>query len=133
MFEYHAWITVQSSAGDETDDDLKAAFDAAKQQIEPLRSGTSVVDLRWVNGIAQLHIFGFRNHRGGEGQEVIETFRRVGDVAPGSYGVLYMRDDEDPSGHDNEFQLIIMRRGKISSAVDSFLSPCIPVIEDEDE
>jgi hypothetical protein len=133
MFEYHAWVTVQYSAGDEEDTDLKAAHDQVAVELERLRGGTSLVNLRWVNGMSQLHISGFINHRSGEGQEVIDSFHRVGEVAPGSYGALYMFDDEDPGGKRNEFQVLVMRRGRVTQEADRFLSPCIPMIEDEDE
>jgi Immunity protein 7 len=130
MFEYHAWITVHGSPGDEEDEELKAAVDAVERELQPLQAGTTEINLRWVNGTAQLHMSGFLNHRLGEGQQVIGTFRRVGKVAPGSYGVFYIRDDEDSDGRENEFQVIVMRRGTTFVAVDGFLSPCIPVIED---
>jgi Immunity protein 7 len=130
MFEYHAWVTVHSSPGDEEDADLKVAFDATEREVQPLQGGTTEVNLRWVNGAAQLHISGFLNHRSGEGQQVIECFQRIAKVAPGSYGVLYTRDDEDSSGRNNEFQVVVMRRGAIFVAADNFLSPCVPVIED---
>ncbi|MFF3228796.1 Imm7 family immunity protein [Nocardia suismassiliense] len=32
-----------------------------------------------------------------------------------------------------QFQVIVMRRGKVSVETDTLLSPCVPVIEDEDE
>jgi hypothetical protein len=131
MFEYHAWITVHSSPGDEDESDLNTAFDAVERETQPLQGGTTEINLRWVNGMAQLHMSGLLNHRSGEGQQVIETFERIAKAAPGSYGVLYIRDDEDPNGRNNEFQAIIMRRGTTVAAIDNFLSPCIPAIEDE--
>jgi hypothetical protein len=131
MFEYHAWITIHSSPGEEEDNVAKGAFDDAVREVGPLQGGTTEVSLRWVNGTAQLHMSGFLNHRSGEGQEVIDTFERVAKTAPGSYGILYIRDDEDPSGRENEFQVIVMRRGTTFATTDSFLSPCVPVIEDE--
>jgi hypothetical protein len=133
MFEYHAWITVQHSAGDEDDADLRAAHARVEKELESLHGGTSLVNLRWVNGMSQLHISGLLNHRSGEGQSVIDTFHRVGQVAPGSYGVLYMLDDEDPNGKNNEFQVLVMRRGQVTQTSDAFLSPCIPLIEDADD
>jgi hypothetical protein len=131
MFEYHAWITIHSSPGEEEDDAAKGAFDAAVREVSPLQGGTTEVNLRWVNGTAQLHMSGFLNHRSGEGQEAIDTFERVAKAAPGSYGILYIRDDEDLTGRENEFQVLVMRRGTTFAAADSFLSPCVPVIEDE--
>ncbi|MEK4043319.1 Imm7 family immunity protein [Paenibacillus sp. FSL H8-0048] len=32
-------------------------------------------------------------------------------VAPGSYGLLYMRDDEDIEGFNNEFKVFILKLG----------------------
>ena len=63
---------------------------------------------------------------------MVDLFAGVGQDAPGSYGLLYIRDDEDPNGRVNEFQVLVMRRGKVTVHPDAFLSPCIPIIEDED-
>ena len=133
MFEYHAWVTIQHSAGDESDAELRAAHRKVEQELEALSGGTGLVDLRWVNGMSQLHLSGFLNRRSGEGQDVIDVFCQVGRVAHGSYGVFYMLDDEDPSGKNNEFQVLVMRRGDVTQQPDRFLSPCIPAIEDEEE
>lgn len=132
MFQYHGWITVQSSAGDEETADLRAAAERAAEAIAPLEGGSGLLDLRWVNGMAQIHLAGFVNHRAGEGQQAIDVYRRIGEVAPGSYGLLHVLDDEDPAGRQNEFQVFAMRRGKITVLPDAALSPAIPVIEDAD-
>jgi hypothetical protein len=130
MFEYHAWLTIHSSPGDEAEEDLQAAVSAAERELQPVQGGTTDISLRWVNGMAQLHMSGFLNHRSSEGQQVIEVFERIGQIAPGSYGVLFARDDEDPDGHQNEFQILVMRRGSILAVPDRLLSPYIPIVED---
>ncbi|WP_328660192.1 Imm7 family immunity protein [Nocardia salmonicida] len=131
MFEYHGWVSIQSSAGDETDSELEAAYRAAQDAVAELRRGAGLIDTRMVNGAAQLSLSGLLNHRGDEGQQVIDCFVRVGRVAAGSYGLLYIRDDEDSTGRDNEFQVMVMKRGKVTTTRDTNLSPCIPVIEDD--
>jgi hypothetical protein len=131
MFEYHGWIVIHSSPGEEDCEDLEAAFDAAEHELQPIREGTADISLGWVNGMAQLHMSGFLNHRTGEGQQAIESFQRIGKLAPGSYGVLFARDDEDPDGRQNEFQMLVMRRGSTFAVADEFLSPYIPVVEDK--
>lgn len=132
MFEYHGWVTVQSSAGDETDRDRAAAQAGADAVLEALRTAPGLADIRTVNGATQVHIAGFLNHRGNQGDLVENVFRELGQVARGSYGVLYLRDDEDSSGRDNEFQMFVMRRGEVSQGRDGYLSPCIPAIEDDE-
>ncbi|WP_433151928.1 Imm7 family immunity protein [Actinomadura nitritigenes] len=128
MFEYHGWLTIQSSAGDEEDEDLLAAHNVVDRVVRESGLGT----LRMVNGMSQFHISGFVNHRAGEGQEVVDLFQYVGKLAPGSYGLLYIRDDEDAGGRVNEFQALVMKRGTVSQHPDPFLSPCIPEIEDDE-
>ncbi|MFB8004370.1 Imm7 family immunity protein [Nocardia sp. NPDC056000] len=129
MFEYHGWVTVQSSAGDETDREREAARVAAATLLRGLQGVPGLADIRTVNGANQVHIGGLANHRGGQGDEVLEVFCGIGRVAPGSYGVLYFWDDEDSAGRD-EFQVVVMRRGEVSVESDGYLSPCVPVIED---
>ncbi|MET9491317.1 Imm7 family immunity protein [Nocardia sp. NPDC006630] len=132
MFEYHGWVTVQSSAGDENDSESEAALTAAAAVLQGLQSAPGLADIRTVNGVNQIHIAGCSNHKGSQGDQVIEVFAEIGRVAPGSYGILYVRDDEDSSGRENEFQVTVMRRGAVSSWRDELLSPCIPVIEDDE-
>lgn len=128
MFEYHGWLTIQASAGDEKPAETAVAAALVEAELAQLRSGSGLVDVRTVNGSPQVHFGGLLNHGG---HVVGSTFRRLGEVAPGSYGLLYVRDDEDPTGRDNEFQVLIMRRGQVGEAKDSHLSPCIPLVEDE--
>ncbi|MET8945147.1 Imm7 family immunity protein [Streptomyces sp. NPDC004542] len=84
MFEYHGWVTVLESAGD---DEIR------------LRR---IVD-------------GLRAH--------------VGSVAPGSYGLIHIRDDEDP-GHENEVRDLRLVRGTVTEHTETLLSPCVPTRED---
>ncbi|CAM3799742.1 Imm7 family immunity protein [Smaragdicoccus niigatensis] len=132
MFEYHGWMTIRASAGDEKPAETATATALAEVELAQLRSGSGFVDLRTVNGSPQVHFGGLFNHGGGREGVVLSTFRRLGEVARGSYGLLYVRDDEDSSGRDNEFRVLIMRRGQVIEAKDSYLSPCIPLVEDED-
>ncbi|GAM51078.1 hypothetical protein NS07_v2contig00200-0009 [Nocardia seriolae] len=132
MFEYHGWVTVQSSAGDEEESARDRAHQAAEQELRNLSSAPGLADIRTVNGMSFVHISGFSNRRAGSGDLAIDTFRNIGKVAPGSYGLLYFRDDEDRGGRNNEFQVLAMRRGEVVEQHDTLLSLCIPVIEDAD-
>ncbi|MFI6585946.1 Imm7 family immunity protein [Embleya sp. NPDC050493] len=129
MFEYHGWINVQPSAGtedaDHGDDRLRRVAEGIQERIREIDS-PYLLDLRWMNGEVFIHFGGFPNHRDAA---ILAFFAEVGDRAPGSYGLLHVRDDEDP-GHENEVRVIRMVRGQLTEYSDSLLSPCIPVLED---
>lgn len=131
MYEYHGWITVQGSSGDESDSEHETAISSARTVVSDLSTMAGLADIRTVNGSTQVHIAGLFNHRSLRGEKVEAAFRQIGEVAPGSYGALYIRDDEAP-GSTNEFQILAMRRGEVVRFADTYLSPCIPTIEDED-
>ncbi|MFH8729128.1 Imm7 family immunity protein [Streptomyces termitum] len=129
MFEYHGWISVQESAGADDDDPgsfrLKGIVAAIESRIREIDS-PHLLDLRWMNGEAFVHFGGLRNHRD---PEVLDFFGEIGRWAPGSYGLLHVRDDEDP-GHENEVRVLRMVRGALFEGVEASLSPCVPVLED---
>ncbi|MFK0194356.1 Imm7 family immunity protein [Kitasatospora sp. NPDC090308] len=129
MFEYHGWINVQESAG--TDDDdcddgrLQEIVEGIKRRIRGIDS-PYLLDLRWMNGQAFVHFGGFPSHLD---VEVLEFFGEIGERAPGSYGLLHVRDDEDLA-RENEVLVIRMVRGRVTEHAEPLLSPCIPVLED---
>ncbi|MDH6130742.1 hypothetical protein P3T37_000109 [Kitasatospora sp. MAA4] len=129
MFEYHGWINVLESASandDDYDDDrLRRIVEGIERRIQEIDS-PYLLDLRWMNGQVFVHFGGFPNHRDAE---IVEFFEEVGDRAPGSYGLLHVRDDEDPA-RSNEVLVIRMVRGRVTERSESLLSPCIPVLED---
>ncbi|WP_107657310.1 Imm7 family immunity protein [Nocardia suismassiliense] len=128
MFEYHGWLTVQHDV--EYDDQARSAavYAAVEARLAEFDTGSGLVDLRRVNGEIQLHFAGYKNH---PHWSAVEGFKEIGAIAPGSYGTLWIRNDEDPEKY-NEFQVIVMRRGQVSVETDTLLSPCVPVIENED-
>ncbi len=90
-----------------------------------------IVQLQRYNGCDSLMIAGQHNHRG---DYVIDLFRWMAANAPGSYGLLYIRDDEDSHrGGDftNVFRVWRLCRGTITEMDDPFLSPAISTVEDE--
>jgi hypothetical protein len=61
---------------------------------------------------------------------VIELYREIAAGAPGSYGVMYVLDDELVGNAGNEWQRWIMRRGVVTVEADRSLSPHVPTVED---
>lgn len=129
MFEYHGWIKVleSASANDDDYDDghLREIVESIERRVREIDS-PYLLDLRWMNGQAFVHFGGFPNHRDAE---IVRFFGEVGEWAPGSYGLLHVRDDEDPA-RENEVLVIRMVRGRVTEHSVPLLSPCIPVLED---
>ena len=128
MFEYHGWVTVRETAADDDDDSrLAEIVEEIRRRIEDIAS-PYLLDLRWMNGEVFVHLGGNSNHRG-SGEEVLDLFAGIGALAPGSYGLLHIRDDEDP-GHGNEVRGLRLVRGRVTEHTEPLLSPCVPVLED---
>ena len=130
MIELHGWLTVQETAGDE---DLLTPQerDSINRQIEDvLRQADCGLGLLCRNGQRFLSTLYCGNHRTPQVDAVIAVYRRIAEIAAGSYGMLCIRDDED-SLSGNAFQVMILRRGQAYWRLDTDFSPCIPVIEDD--
>lgn len=127
MFEYHGWITVRESAAADEEDDARLCriIDELQLRIATMAS-PYLLDLRWMNGEPFLHLGGNSNH---QSPDVLDLFKHVATVAPGSYGLLHIRDDEDP-GHENQVRVLRLARGTVTEHTEMLLSPCIPTLED---
>ncbi|MEW2252775.1 MULTISPECIES: Imm7 family immunity protein [unclassified Streptomyces] len=127
MFEYHGWITVRESATDDDDEPrLRQIVDELRLRIAQMDS-PYLLDLRWMNGEPFIHVGGYSNHR--SSPDVVELFEHVAAVAPGSYGLLHVRDDEEP-GLENEVRVLRLVRGMVTQHTEALLSPYIPTVED---
>ena len=129
MFEYHGWVTIQeTTSGDDDAALLERLVDRVHRAIRDARD-FDLVDLRWSAGIPMLHLGGFDKHGGLLAPELIELFTRVGELAPGSYGLLHVFDDQDTE-RDNDFRVFRMARGLVTELTDPHLSPVAPTVLD---
>ncbi|MFD5155943.1 Imm7 family immunity protein [Streptomyces mutabilis] len=127
MFEYHGWITVRETATDDDDEPrLRQIVDELHLHLAQMDS-PYLLDLRWMNGEPFIHLGGYSNHR--SSPDVVELFEHVAVVAPGSYGLLHVMDDEDPE-HENEVRVLRLVRGRVTQHTEALLSPYIPAVED---
>lgn len=127
MFEYHGWITVRETAvGDDDDTRLNRIVEELRLKIDRMDS-PYLLDLRWMNGEPFVHVGGNSNHR--SDPDIVALFEHVATIAPGSYGLLHILDDEDP-GHENEVRVLRLVRGTLTHHTEPLLSPCVPALED---
>ncbi len=104
MYEYHGWLSLRESPS----------------EIDGGKLGQSIVRIEQL--IAE-----FSNHKS---DCTLKLFKQIATEAPGTYGVLFIWDDEDLSGLSNAFQVWKLARGNAVQVADTLLSPCVPTIED---
>ena len=131
MFEYYGWIALVYSICEVEDEDekLKIAVDRAANLIKETLPERHINELKVINGQYMISLAGLANHRGILEEALINFFREIGKQAPGSYGLLYISDDENLK-FDNEFRVGKLVRGNFEFVEDRYLSPRIPTIED---
>ena len=130
MIELHGWLTIRETFEDEdllSQNEIEVVMQRVKAIIQ---SNTCDIKLQYVNGTAFLHTLFSSNHHTSEVDEIIETYKSISQIAIGSYGMIYLQDDEDKN-HCNEFQVYIFKRGQCIYQIDTHFSPCIPTIESD--
>jgi hypothetical protein len=128
VFEWHGWATIVANPGAEDDAAAEANQRAAEAQVARVIAGSAGVanetlDVRSANGSVHIWLAGSHNHRD---ETVTGLFRTTAKAAPGSYGVMYVLDDDV----SHTWERLVMRRGTVSREVDTSLSPHIGVVED---
>jgi hypothetical protein len=130
VFEYHGWVAISETPSLDGDDaKLNRAVKRVRRRVDDLGGSPHLLDFRWMNGIPYLHLAGAPNRRGTWEAEIVDLFAQIARLAPGSYGLLYLRDEDDPF-HGNEFRVYRMARGQITEHIDQFLTPVVPTVED---
>ena len=129
MVEIFAWLSVHETAADE--DQLPPGYEKhiLAKVTEILRQSDCGIRLQYMNGQPYLQTAFSSNHRTSETDALIEVFSRIAEIASGSYGTLFLRDDEDPL-HGNDMQVYRFRRGTVTHGIEQAFSPCIPKLED---
>ncbi|MCX8583315.1 MULTISPECIES: Imm7 family immunity protein [unclassified Gilliamella] len=134
MVEYYGWINLRDSTYESDDKEMNIVLSKLYSYISQykLNDTSGLVNLHKVNGSYQLLVTGNTNHLSQDIIDIFNLYEFIAEIAKGSYGLLYIRNDESEDAF-NEFEVFVLARGKIKKEKDPFLSPCIPVIEDDEE
>lgn len=131
MFEVFGWAVVRANTYDSDNGAERAIVDELERRAKTVRIKGQVsvhLDLALNGDTHAVSVAGSRNHRY---ELVIDLFRWLAEAAPGSYGVLYVHDDEGAnSDRANAFTVYRLVRGTLGEYRDHLLSPLIPTIED---
>lgn len=132
MFEFHGWVNILPDDTDDADiavlrERKRVLTDELEQKAKEIDWGGDVFTIhRSLNGQDHLVVTGFANHRQ---TKVIELFRWIASRQPYSYGLLHIRDDAGSTGgHENDFRVYAVTRGKVKETTEPLLSPCAPTI-----
>lgn len=132
MYEFHGWATIRETPSLVDEENLDRVIESVESFIKKLNwTSGGVLDVRPVNGEYHLSVSGFTNHKGKDAEDVLSLYQFLAKNAHGSYGILFVRDDEDRNGNDNRFQILVLARGILKEREDPFLSPYVPRVEDE--
>ncbi|MFI7531288.1 Imm7 family immunity protein [Nocardia salmonicida] len=127
MFEYHGWVSLRAHAS-AADDESSLRLDEIRALMEEF-SDYGLMDLRALNGEYYIHLAGCPNRSGTWSSGITDLFTRIGQLARGSYGLLYVYDDED-TAYAAGFRVFRMARGLVTVQADTLLSPVVPVLYD---
>lgn len=127
MVELHGWITLRETYEVTDEENFEVILKQINDEIEKLKY--SKFEIKMVNGEAFIEILLCTNHMSPDVKEIISFYTIVGNVARGSYGLLYLHNDEDKNNYNN-FMVYRLARGKVEIFKDNFLSPTVSVIED---
>ena len=131
MNEFHAWIGLSESTEESDLGGLQDAVVELQELAADSKWHDAVFEVRNLNGQYFVTAEGMVNRRREEGERLDLFLAIIARKLPGSWGLIYERDDEmpDPPG-PNAFRVRVLARGRITERPDPFLSPCNPVIED---
>lgn len=125
MYEWHGWATLRKTAEvdyyDDPDETVLSTVQALLAASDSISNETA--KLNSANGAWHVWLAGCHNHCS---PQIVDLFRTLAHTAPGSYGILYLYDDEASDGWDRW----VMRRGGIHKSRDEDLSPHIGMVED---
>ena len=133
MIELHGWVTIRETYKVTFDEEEHIEIIVQKIQDEIDKLHWFKPTIKVMNGEWFLEFSLFSNRKDSRSREIFELYKKIGEIALGSYGLIYLYDDEDMEGKENLFQVFSLARGIVEEREDSFLSPVIPTIEDKDE
>ena len=132
MIELHGWFRIREAFQEvhESEEKLADAIVQIGLAIDELSESNLFAKLVTQNGSHTLLMNCNFNHRDSRWIATIGLVELVSRIAPGSFGILHFHDDEDRGGRENQFQKLVVKKGKILTYVDEHLSPIFDELEE---
>lgn len=134
MVELHGWALLRENfTADNEDTQIEQIVSRIAQDVEDTKIESNLLRIEYSNAEATLTATRFTNHLSDDITRIIDLFKRVASIAPGSYGLLYLHNDEDTTGLSNAFQVYVLSKGTVTLQQDPFLSPFFPTVEEAED
>ncbi|WP_442914256.1 Imm7 family immunity protein [Kribbella sp. NBC_01245] len=132
MYDLHAWFRLAETTTDADVGGLESVVREINRLVSIATGHTLRAEVFPLNGTYYVTITCDANRRRAHESDAIESIiAAIMSGAPGSFGLIYDRDDEAPEAQDaNAYRVRVLARGTLSIQPDPFLSPCVPRIED---
>ncbi|WDF78495.1 Imm7 family immunity protein [Mucilaginibacter sp. KACC 22773] len=128
MIEINGWISLESSTDGE-DKLTEEVILIINEIIESHNSFNQYFRILSINGNYVVQIALNHNHNLGYVEMVNDLINDICKLAKASYGIIYLRDDENEFDF-NMFKILRIAKGQVSYENDKLISPCNPLIED---
>jgi hypothetical protein len=131
VFEFHGWFGLAETAEESDAGALARRIEELRSRLAALNWPTASAEIVVLNGEYFLRMSGLINRVRHEARDIEEILGLIAEHLPGSYGLLWRRDDEQavPPG-PGAFVVTVLAKGQVYQRLDPFLSPTRLVIED---
>jgi hypothetical protein len=130
MIDINGWVVLSNTIDGETHyGSLNEQLSHLNDYLMSLGNFNQVFAFNEVNHNHVLNITIAHNHDLGYTDMIEELLNKVAERLVGSYGLVYIWNDEDLENYNN-FVVYKLARGQVRKESDPFLSPCNPTIED---
>ena len=99
MVEVHGWITLRETYKVVDDDNVETLLEQINNEIEKIKYPQ--IQIKVNNGDYYIELSVYTNHMSSDIKDLITFFDTVGKIAKGSYGLLYIYNDEDSYNYNN--------------------------------
>ena len=139
MYSYTLWVNLAETPEEIDDGNLAVKIDQLRELIEVEMPRLSVEAINPANYLWIFQCSAAHNRRLDRHERLLNVINWINEHLPGSYGLVYWRDDEDHDKnnkliyspiHANMFRVLVIARGTVTERLDPFLSPIVPTAED---
>lgn len=131
MYEIHGWIRLAESPSEIDDGGLDKKCEKLREFLAEINWLSGKLELMVLNGVYTVVMHAIPNRRRSEAHDLARIIDRIVCEFKGAYGIIYEYDELTVTEYGRGvFSVKVIKRGRFELALDPFLSPLVPVVED---